>query len=69
MSGEELRESTVLSYKQGGKTKHLMLPAAEVEALRMATEYFRAAKSRVEAEGNVGLAGVNIRLARAKTRG
>ncbi|MDA8400212.1 MAG: hypothetical protein M0008_09225 [Actinomycetota bacterium] len=69
MSGEELRESTVLSYKQGRESKRLTLSAAEVEALRMATEYFRAAKSRVEAEGNVGLAGVNIRLARAKTRG
>ena len=53
-SGEELHESTVLSYKQGGKTKHLMLPAAEVEPLRMATERFRAAKSRVEAKGNAG---------------
>jgi hypothetical protein len=66
-SGEELHESTLLSYKQGGKTKHLMLPAVEVEPLRRATERFKAAKSRVEAEGNAGLTEVIARLGRAKT--
>ena len=39
-SGEELHESTLLSYKQGGKTKHVTLPAAEVEPVREATERF-----------------------------
>ena len=68
-SGEELHQSTVLSYKEGGKTKHLMLPAAEVESARKATQRFRAARARVEEEGNAGLAELIARLGQSKTRG
>ena len=55
-SGQELHQSTLLSYKEAGKTKHLMLPAAEVEPVRKATERFRAAAAALRAEGDAGLA-------------
>lgn len=55
-SGEALHESVVLSYSQGAKTKFLMLPAAEVSSVRAATERFRTAKARLDAQGNAGLA-------------
>jgi hypothetical protein len=61
-TGEAAHESTVLSYKEGGKTKFLMLPAAEAEPVRMATERFRAAKARLDAQGNSGLAQLVARL-------
>jgi hypothetical protein len=57
-SGEKLHESTLLSYKQGGKTKHLRLPASQVEPVRQATERFRAAAAALRAEGDAGLAEV-----------
>jgi predicted esterase YcpF (UPF0227 family) len=56
----------VLSYKEGGKTKFLMLRADEVEPARKATERFRQAKARVEAEGNAGLAELVARLSPKK---
>jgi hypothetical protein len=59
-------ESTVLSYKEGGKTKFLMLPAAEVEPVRKATQRFRTAKARLEQEGNAGLADLIARLGQSK---
>ena len=55
-TGEMLHESVVLSFSEGGRTKFLMLPAAEVEAVRAATERFRAAKARLEEQANAGLA-------------
>lgn len=55
-SGEMLHESVVLSFSEGGRTKFLMLPAAEVEAVRAATERFRAAKALLEEQANAGLA-------------
>ena len=61
-TGGAAHESTVLSYKEGGKTKFLMLPPAEVEPVRMATERFRAAKARLEAQANSGLAQLVARL-------
>ncbi|MGH9044899.1 MAG: DUF6788 family protein [Acidimicrobiales bacterium] len=65
-NGEQLHESTVLSYKEGGKTKHLMLPAAEVGWVRQATERFRVAKARVENQGNAGLAEVIARISQTR---
>jgi hypothetical protein len=65
-TGEVTHESTVLSYKEGGKTKFLMLPAAEVESVRKATERFRSAKVRLEAQGNAGLAELVARFSRPK---
>jgi hypothetical protein len=66
-SGETAHESTVLSYKEGGKTKLLMLPASEVEPVRTATERFRTAKARIDAEGNSGLAQLIAALRRPST--
>lgn len=63
-TSEAAHESTVLSYKEAGKTKFLMLPAEEVGAVRAATERFRSAKARLEAEGNAGLAELVERLRR-----
>jgi len=54
-TGEAAHESTVLSYKEGGKRKFLMLPVAEVELVRMLTALFRAAKAQLDAQGNSGL--------------
>ncbi len=60
--GVELHESTVLSYSEGGRTKFVMLPAAEVVAVRAAAERYRAARSRVEEQGSAGLAELIARL-------
>jgi hypothetical protein len=65
-SGQGSHESTVLSYKEGSKTKFLMLPAAEVEPVRKATQRFRTAKARLEQEGNAGLADLIARLGQSK---
>lgn len=63
--GVELHESTVLSYSEGGRTKFLMLHAEEVAAVRAAAERYRAAKSRVEEQGNAGLAALVARQSKA----
>lgn len=68
-TGEAAHESTVLSYKERGKTRFLMLPADEVEQVREATERFRSAKVRLEEEGNAGLAELRARLGRSKQTG
>ena len=61
-SGEDAHESVVLSYSQDSKTKFLMLPAAEVETVRAATDRFRAAKARLDWQGEAGLAELVARL-------
>ena len=55
-SGEELHQSVVLSYSVASRTKFVMLRADEVEAVRAATERFRAAKAQLEARADEGLA-------------
>lgn len=60
--GESLHESVVLSYSQGSKTHLLMLPAAEVAAVRAATERFRTARARLDSKGEEGLAELVARL-------
>jgi hypothetical protein len=62
VDGVELHESTVLSYSEGGRTKFVMLPAAEVAAVRAAAERYRAAKNRVEEQGSAGLTELIARL-------
>ena len=66
--GVELHESTVLSYSEAGRTKFLMLPAAEVSAVRAAVERYRTAKTAVEAQGSSGLAELVARLAKTSTK-
>jgi len=51
-----LYESVVLSYSEHSRTRVVMLPPDEVEAVRAATEHYRAAKKRLEEEANTGLA-------------
>ena len=67
-AGEELHEATVLSYSEGGRTRFLMLPAAEVAAVRAAAERYRAAQARVEADGEAGRAALIARLAPRRGR-
>jgi hypothetical protein len=61
--GEELHETTVLSYSEGCRTRFLMLPAAEVAAVRVAAERYRAAQAGLLALGEAGRATLAARLA------
>lgn len=54
--GAQLHESTVLSYSEAGKTRFVMLPAAQVEAVKAATARYQAAKQALETQANAGLA-------------
>jgi hypothetical protein len=67
-SGESLHETVVLSYSEAGHTRFVTLPADEVKAVRSAVERYRAAKSKVEEQGNAGLAELVTRLAKARRR-
>lgn len=62
--GEQLHESTVLSYTEDGQTRFLMLPAADVAAVQAATARYRAALAKVEAAGEAGRATLISRLKR-----
>lgn len=64
-TGETAHEPTVLSYRQDAKAKLLMLPPAEVEPVRTATERFRAARARLDQQGSTGLAHLVARLRRS----
>jgi hypothetical protein len=55
-SGEALHESVVLSYSVANRTRFVMLRADEVDAVRAATERFRAAKAQLDERAEEGLA-------------
>ena len=55
-SGEALHESMVLSYSEANRTRFVMLRADEVDAVRAATERFRAAKAQLDERAEEGLA-------------
>ena len=59
-----LHESVVLSYSEQGRTRVVMLPPEEVEAVRAATERYRAEKKRLETDANRGLTQLVMRLRR-----
>lgn len=59
--GQDLHESTVLSYSTGGRNKTVMLPPNEVDKVRAAVERYRAARAAVQAEGDAGLAALIAR--------
>lgn len=61
-NGEQLHESTVLSYSEGGRTRFLMLPPEEVAGVSAAVEAYRGARAALEERGNVGLAELVARL-------
>jgi hypothetical protein len=54
--GQALHEATVLSYSERGRTRFVMLPAAQVAAVRAAVERYRAAQAKLEARGEAGRA-------------
>jgi len=53
-----------LSYSERSRTRVVMLPPGEVEAVRAATERYRAARKHLEEEANAGLAQLISRLHR-----
>jgi len=61
--GETLHEATVLSYSERGRTRFVMLPAAEVPAVRAAADRYRTAQAKLEAEGEAGREALIARLA------
>jgi len=54
-AGEQLHESTVLSYFQDGRNRTLMLASDEIARVRAAVARYRAALAKVEADGSDGL--------------
>jgi hypothetical protein len=53
--GEQLHESTVLSYSDGGRSRTVMLDPADVAAVRASVDRYRAARTRLETAGDAGL--------------
>ncbi|WP_186526381.1 DUF6788 family protein [Leekyejoonella antrihumi] len=64
--GEQLHESTVLSYSQDGRNRTVMLAPEEIAKVRAAVQRYRAAQSRLEDQGNAGLAALLTRRAAAR---
>ncbi len=60
--GEQLHESTVLSYSEQGRTRFLMLPPGEVAAVRAAVKRYRATQAKLETQGEAGRAALIERL-------
>ena len=61
--GEALHEATVLNYSERGRTRFVMLPAAQVAAVRAAVERYRAAQAKLETQGEAGRAALLVALA------
>ncbi len=66
--GQSLHETTVLSYSEGGRTRLLMLPAAEVEAVKAAVERYRNEQARLHETGEAGRAALVARLTARRNR-
>lgn len=64
--GEDLHESTVLSYSERGRTRFVMLPPGEVAAVRAAVERYRAGLAKLEAAGEAGRAALVSELNRSR---
>src|SRR5680860_895427 len=54
-AGEALHETTALSYSQSGRTRTLMLDAADVAAVARAVARYRSARARLDAQADAGL--------------
>lgn len=54
--GQALHETTALSYSQAGRTRTLMLDAGQLATVRRATERYRKARAKLDAEADAGLA-------------
>jgi hypothetical protein len=66
--GEALHETTVLSYSERGRTRLVMLPAAEVAAVRAAVDRYRAEQARLDEAGEAGRAALVARLRAQRNR-
>ena len=62
-AGEDLHESIVLSYSAAGRTRFVMLPTDQVAPVRAAVERYRAAQTKLEADGEAGREALITRLA------
>jgi len=49
-------ETTALNYSQAGRTRTLMLDTGQLAAVRRATERYRKARAKLDAEADAGLA-------------
>jgi hypothetical protein len=65
--GEDLHESTVLSYSERGRTRFVMLPPGQVASVRAAVERYRAAQAKVEEAGEAGRAALVAELNASRT--
>ncbi len=66
--GVSMHEATVLSYSEGGRNRTVMLSADQVGPVRAAVDRYRAAQTKLEAQGNAGLAGLLTRAAARRGR-
>ena len=53
--GQQLHESTVLSYSSSGRNKTVMLAPDEIARVRAAVARYRDAQAKLEEQGNAGL--------------
>ena len=53
--GEQLHESTVLSYSTGGRGKTLMLAPDQIKAATAAVARYRAAQTKLDEQASAGL--------------
>ncbi len=60
--GESLHETVVLSYSEAGRTRFVMLPAADVAGVRAAVDRYRAERDRLDQAAEVGRAALIARL-------
>lgn len=60
--GESLHETVVLSYSEAGRTRLVMLPAADVASVRAAVDRYRAERDRVDEAAEAGRAALIARL-------
>jgi len=60
--GQQLHESTVLSYSERGRTRFVMLPPDEVAPVRAAVERYRGAQAKLDAQAEAGRAALIERI-------
>ena len=64
--GQELHETTALSYSDAGRTRTLMIDPADLAAVRRSVERYRKARAKLDGEADAGLA--TLITARATAR-
>jgi len=65
-ANESGHESPALAYPEGGRTKTMTLPAADVEEVRAALERYNAARTELDAGADAGVAVLRDRLAQRR---